>query len=222
MKNVSLRISLIVMAAFAVSAAQAADLPRPSYKAPAYTSADPIFSWTGFYVGANVGYGYGSSDWTGPVPASPSPKGFVGGGQLGYNYQYSAFVFGLEADIDYSTIKGDAPCALGTCTTKNSYIFTGRGRIGYAFDRFLPYITGGVAYGNIKAEDTVLGGASGSKLGYALGAGLEYAFSGAWSVRAEYLYMDLGNFTCGAPCGGAAETVSFKPSLIRLGVNYRF
>jgi outer membrane immunogenic protein len=220
MKNAILRVSLIVATAFAVTAANAADLPRPSYKAPAYV-ADPIFSWTGFYIGANAGYGFGSSSWsTGP---SPSPKGFVAGGQLGYNYQYSAFVFGLEADFDYSAVKGDVACGglLVTCSTKNNYLATGRGRIGYAFDRFLPYFTGGVAFGKLTAGSN-LGEGTSTKTGYAIGGGLEYAFSGAWSVRAEYLYVDLGTFSCGVPCGAPSANVSFKESIVRAGVNYRF
>lgn len=217
MKATLLRLSLAAAAAMVVTGAQAADLPRPVYKAPAYV-AEPLFSWTGFYIGANAGYGFGKSDWN-LVGVSPSPKGFVGGGQIGYNYQMGSFVFGLEADYDYSAMKGDAACGALTCTTKNTWLATGRGRIGYAFDRFLPYFTGGVAFGNVKAETPVFG-ASSSRTGYALGGGLEYAFLGAWSVRAEYLYVDLGSFDTGpAPL---VNNVSFKANLIRAGINYRF
>lgn len=218
MKANLLKLSLIAAASFVASNALAADLPRPVYKAPAYV-AEPIFSWTGFYVGANVGYGFGKSDWAFPA-ASTSPKGILAGGQLGYNYQIGSFVFGLEGDYDYSGMKGDTACLGGTCSTKNSWLATGRGRIGYAFDRFLPYITGGVAFGNIKAEHTILGNASSNRTGYALGGGLEYAFLGAWSLRAEYLYVDLGSFDPGpAPI---VNSVNFKANVVRAGINYRF
>jgi outer membrane immunogenic protein len=218
MKSSLLKISLLAAAAFAVTSAQAADLPRPAYKAPAYV-VDPVFNWTGFYIGANAGYGFGRSNWD-LFGVSPSPKGFVGGAQIGFNYQLGSFVFGLEADYDYSAMKGDAACgAFGTCTTKNSWLATGRGRIGYAFDRFLPYFTGGVAFGNVKAENAILA-ASSNRTGYAIGGGLEYAFTGAWSVRAEYLYVDLGKFDAGpAPF---VNNVSFNANLVRAGVNYRF
>jgi len=218
MKATLLRLSLAAAAAMVVTGANAADLPRPVYKGPAYV-AEPLFSWTGFYIGANAGYGFGKSDWSG-FGASPSPKGFVGGGQIGYNYQIGSFVFGLEGDYDYSAMKGDAACPGGTCTTKNTWLATGRGRIGYAFDRFLPYFTGGVAFGSIKAEHTLLGNASSNRTGYALGGGLEYAFLGAWSVRAEYLYVDLGSFDAGpAPL---VNNIGFKANVVRAGINYRF
>ncbi|HEY1153062.1 MAG TPA: outer membrane protein [Pseudolabrys sp.] len=218
MKANLLKLSLIAAASFVVSNALAADLPRPVYKAPAYV-ADPIFSWTGFYIGANAGYGFGKSDWDFPAGTSTSPKGFVGGAQLGYNYQIGSFVFGLEGDYDYSAMKGDTACGGTTCTTKNTWLATGRGRIGYAFDRFLPYFTGGVAFGNVKAE-TPFAGSSSNRTGYALGGGLEYALLGAWSVRAEYLYVDLGSFN--AAVAPLTNNVSFKANVVRAGINYRF
>ena len=123
MKANLLKLSLIAAASFVVSNALAADLPRPVYKAPAYV-ADPIFSWTGFYIGANAGYGFGKSDWDFPAGPSTSPKGFVGGAQLGYNYQIGSFVFGLEGDYDYSAMKGDTACGGTTCTITLRSTFT--------------------------------------------------------------------------------------------------
>ena len=208
-------------------AANAADLRRPYYKGqPALMPA--YYNWAGFYVGVNAGYGWGQSHWTSPL-VDINPKGGMFGATVGYNYQLGAFVFGLEGDFDWSMMKGSNACGVAaTCETKNTWLGTGRGRVGYAFDRFLPYVTGGVAFGDIKASMTnPLGttSASATKLGWVLGVGLEYAFSTNWTVKGEYLRADLGNFECGAPCSGVAgvpSSVSFKADMVRLGVNYKF
>jgi outer membrane immunogenic protein len=206
----------------ATIAAQAADLPQPSYKAPAY-SAPAYANWSGFYVGLNAGYGFGTSTWD--VPAvSTSPKGFLGGGTLGYNFQTGSWVWGAEGDFDFSTMKGSAACGVGTCETKNSWLATARGRIGYAgWNNWLPYLTGGLAMGDIKANNSVLGtGASKTQIGWTAGGGIEYALWTNWSVKAEYLYVDLGKFGCGISCGAVSDNVSFKANIVRAGVNYRF
>ena len=127
--------------------ASAADLARPAYKAPYFVAP---FSWTGFYVGINGGYGWGTSDWTGT--SSFDTKGGLVGGTVGYNLQTGVWVWGLEGDFDASWIKGTetAVCGVPGCETNNQWLATARGRIGYAWDRFLPYITGGGAFGAIK------------------------------------------------------------------------
>lgn len=200
----------------------AADLPR---KAPMYVAS---FSWSGFYVGINGGYGWGTSNWTSAVTTgSAKPKGGLAGGTIGYNMQTGVWVWGLEGDLDASWMKGTDTSGTGVCSgvgceTKNSWLATGRGRIGYAWDRWLPFITGGAAFGDIKM--TPLAGASTtkSKLGWTAGAGVEYAFNGPWSVKAEYLYVDLGKATCGASTCGIDTDVTYKTSIVRAGVNYRF
>ncbi len=201
------------------SVASAADLPRPAYKAPLYVAP---FSWSGFYVGLNAGYGWGKSNWSNALgtTADFDVKGFVGGGTLGYNLQTGVWVFGLEGDFDYSAIKGSAPLC---CETRNTWLGTGRVRIGYAWDRWLPFLTGGAAFGNLKMSPLV-GGASESKtkVGWTAGAGVEYAFLGAWSAKLEYLYANLGKSTCSAATCGLPTEVTFKTSIIRLGLNYRF
>ncbi len=205
-------------------AAQAADIPPPVYKGPRAVVA--YYNWTGFYVGLNAGYGFGSSDWSAVPTASNKPKGFLVGGTLGYNYQVGSWVFGLEGDFDWSNVKGSADCAVGiSCSTSNTWLATFRGRLGYAFDRWLPYITAGGAYGNVKAEVSVpafglSASTSKSQLGWAFGAGLEYAFLGNWTAKIEYLYVDLGNFDTGpAPI---VNNVSFKENIVRAGLNYKF
>ena len=204
----------------ATMAAQAADLPRPSYKAPEY-SAPAYANWSGFYVGINGGYGFGTSNWD--VPAiDTAPKGVLVGATLGYNYQTGVWLWGIEGDLDYSLMKGSATCGAGSCETKDSWLGTARARIGYAgWTNWLPYLTGGVAFGDITATSPV-GNATKTNIGYAFGAGLEYALWTNWSVKGEYLYVDLGKFDCGLSCGAATDNVSFKTNLVRLGVNYRF
>jgi len=202
--------------------AAAADLPRAApypVKAPVYA---PIYNWTGFYIGVNGGGGFGRSTWdvTGPIDVS----GGVVGGTVGYNYQINQMVLGIEGDIDWSGINGtnSAACALG-CKTSNSWLSTVRGRVGYAADRFMPFVTGGVAFGNIQASLPGFVGGSTSNTGWTLGGGIEYAFAGPWTVKAEYLYVDLGSFNCGLGCSLATvDNVSFHTNLLRAGINYRF
>ena len=221
----------LIRAGFAIAAllivpiaAQAADLRQPSYKAPAYV-APSYANWGGFYVGLNAGYGFGSSKWTAGAATTGSfdVNGGMAGGTLGYNYQTGIWVWGLEGDFDASWMKGSTTkvCA-PACETKNDWLATARGRLGYAgWNNWLPYVTGGAAFADIKASQ---GAASSSKsdIGYVLGAGVEYAFLGAWSTKIEYLYADLGKATCAATACGVATDVSLKASMVRVGLNYRF
>lgn len=203
-------------------AAQAADLPQPSYKAPSYVA--PVYaSWSGFYVGINGGYGFGKSTWE--IPAvSPKPKGPLAGATIGYNLQTGTWLWGLEGDIAWSNMKGSEACGAGTCETKNDWFATARGRLGYAgWNNWLPYITGGAAFGNIKANNSAAGSGKATKVGWTVGAGLEYAFLGNWSVKGEYLYADLGSMDCtGCNAAGAPDKITFKTNIVRAGINYRF
>jgi outer membrane immunogenic protein len=202
--------------------AQAADLPpapQSYYKAPVFA---PPYSWTGFYVGVNGGGGLGRSNWDSAGGFNVS--GGVVGGTVGYNYEYSHVVIGAEGDIDWSGIKGSTTtlgCPTG-CTIANSWLSTVRGRAGYAFDRFLPYVTGGAAFGNVSAAAPGLAGNSTTNLGWTVGAGLEFAIAGNWTAKAEYLYVNLGRFNCSLSCGAGIDNVSFNANLVRAGINYRF
>ena len=231
MKRFALAACAAVLAATMAMPSFAADLPRPSYKAqPASPYYVAPFSWSGFYVGINGGYGFGKSDWTNTTTSVTTGDfnvtGPLVGATIGYNMQTGVWVWGLEADFDGSWIKGSTStlCA-GTCETQNTWLATGRGRIGYAWDHWLPYITGGAAYGSIKttppAPDTA---SEKSKFGWTAGLGVEYAFLGAWSAKVEYLYVDLGNTSCdSATCVAAGGIdVKFNANLVRFGVNYRF
>ena len=201
-----------------MGAANAADLPRrhamPT-KAPMYEQA---YNWTGVYAGINGGYGWGTANFSAPLSTGDiNTTGGQVGGTLGYNYQVGHAVFGLETDLDWSNVKGSAACGGLTCESKNTWLGTTRGRIGYAFDRFMPFISGGVAYGGVKNSATGLGDSTTTKAGYALGGGVEAALTGPWTAKVEYLYTDLGNTS--APSGA---DVSTKANLVRAGLNYRF
>jgi outer membrane immunogenic protein len=225
-----IKASVAALALLAVPfAAQAADVPikRPYYKGTPQ-SVVSYYNWTGFYAGVNAGYGWGSSDWSAPA-ASIKPKGFMAGGTLGYNWQSGAIVYGLEGDFDWSDVNASVACAgVLTCETSNSWLATFRGRVGYAFDRWLPYITGGGAYGRVTAKIDVppVGFAASSasdQLGWTVGVGLEYAFLSNWSAKIEYLYVDLGNTSCGGACGfPGGNNVDFTTNVVRAGVNFRF
>ena len=205
-------------------AAVAADMP---VKAQPYFKGSPrsvvsYHNWTGFYAGVFGGYGWGTSNWSSPAVAN-SPKGGMFGLAGGYNWQMGSVVFGIEADYAWSMLKGSSACGAGTCETANTFLATGRGRIGYAFDRWLPYLTGGVAYGDIKATNSLGGTASKDNIGWVAGGGLEYAFLGNWTAKVEYLYTDLGSFDCGAACSPVVpSTVDLKASVVRAGLNYKF
>ncbi len=198
-------------------AASAADIPRRA-PAPPPVVAAPVYSWTGAYIGINGGYGWGESRFSAPFnTGSFDLSGGLVGGTLGYNYQVGQAVFGAEGDIDWSGIKGSTLCGGTTCETRNNWLSTVRGRLGYSFDRFMPYVTGGLAIGDIENNIAGIGGARDTKAGWTVGGGIEAALDGPWTAKIEYLYVDLGSG--GTVFGSDAE---FKSHIVRGGVNYRF
>lgn len=215
-------------AVFAVSAASAADLPprpQPVYKAPAYV-APAAYSWSGFYLGINGGGAFGRSGFDGfPPTGGFNTSGGLLGGTVGANWQMGQIVLGLEGDADWSNVKGSTACgAASTCTTTNTWLSTVRGRVGYAVDRFLPYVTGGLAAGNIEAATAGFPGASANRAGWTVGGGVEMAITGPWTAKVEYLHADLGHFDCGTACGALLppDNVKLQEDIVRGGVNYRF
>ncbi|MBM3529323.1 MAG: porin family protein [Alphaproteobacteria bacterium] len=223
------RLLLATAAVMALSAgaAMAADPPpsrrAPPLRAPAFV---PFFTWTGLYAGILGGYGSGTSNWTNVAATTGNfnVDGALLGGTLGYNVQTGGTVFGLEADAAWSWIKGTTTTNCGAgCETSATWLTTVRGRIGYAFDRVLPYMTGGLAAGEIKAAAPGMTAASKTRIGWTVGGGIEYAFMGNWSAKGEYLYADLGDFDCSLACSAISPTyVSFKTHLLRVGLNYKF
>ena len=208
--------------------ANAADIARRQAmptKGPVYMA--PVYNWTGFYIGINGGAGWGNSEWSNFGGATNAKlSGGLVGGTIGYNYQVGQAVFGVEGDIDWSNIKGTTSsgiCTGGVCETRNSWLSTARGRLGYAYDRWMPFVTGGAAFGDIRATPIGLGSQTTNKTGWTVGGGLEAALSGPWTVKVEYLYVDLGKGDCGgAACNGIPTEVDFKANIVRAGLNYRF
>lgn len=171
-----------------------------------YAPAASPMSWTGFYIGANAGYGWGTA---GPY----SPDGFLGGLQAGYNWQFagSPFVAGIETDFDWAGLSDSAFSV--------KYLGTVRARLGFAFERFLAYGTIGFAYGGGEYEIAGLSNSQSSG-GWTIGAGAEFALDRNWSARAEYLYVDLGSSTYNSLIGPVS--LGLDSNIIRGGVNYRF
>jgi outer membrane immunogenic protein len=232
----------ILLAAVAVSAlaggsAMAADLP---VRAPVYKAPPPVvaYNWTGFYIGANAGGAWSEKCWTNlntfvtPVAEGcHNPSGFIGGGQIGFNYQTGPVVFGVEFSGDWASLRGSnlsTAFANYTNTTKVGGILLATGRIGYAWDAALLYVKGGGAWAHDKysAFNPVSGGnqaASEWRGGWTVGAGLEWGFAQNWSVAAEYDYVGLGTRTVGFT-GTATfnEDIKQKIQMGTLRLNYRF
>lgn len=246
------------------STAVAADLPARRGFVPAPVTMAPAFMWTGFYGGVNAGYNFnnnkastiGTAGFVGlgaVVPGSlrSGKDGFIGGAQIGYNYQMGSLVLGAEADLQYvdgkrsSSFTAATGGALGNLTTtagsELNYLGTVRARLGLvASDRLMIYATGGLAYGNPNNTAAVFGSGNGAiwggesnstRFGYTVGAGAEYALTNNWTAKLEYLYYDLGNRTVTAGPLNAAATatgVSYQArfqntgSIVRAGVNYKF
>jgi outer membrane immunogenic protein len=203
--------------------AAAADLSlAPLYKAPPAQVA-PVYNWTGFYLGANGGGGWGRSSWNANATGI-NLSGGQAGGTIGYNRQLGNVVFGVEGDIDWSGFNGTGTTAgcPGGCGTSDSWLSTVRGRIGYSFDRVMPYATGGLAIGDIRASAPGFAGGTSTNAGWTLGGGVEVALPGNWSAKAEYLRVDLGGFNC-TGCGAPpTNNVSLQENVFRAGVNYHF
>jgi len=264
MKKTTIIATLLV----ASSSAFAADLPVAPYKA---TLAAPALTWSGFYVGGNAGYASGS--WSGSPTYSLGPSGmvdttvnangFLGGVQAGYNWQIGKVVYGIETDFQLGSMSGSG-------VSNSTFLWNGvqpgftkyydmdmdwygtlRGRLGYDLGGWMPYATGGLAYGHGTLSNTVVnnylgaccgsgngvsatGTAADTHIGWAAGAGLEYALNGNWSVKAEYLHVNLGaqpysiSGTITPLSGGPAafNTDGFRSTLsfdtIKGGINYRF
>jgi outer membrane immunogenic protein len=227
------------LAMASTQAAIAADMPSRGYPPPPMPPQyfAPIFNWTGFYVGGNLGYGWGKGDGDigisglGSGPLQGDGNGFLGGAQAGYNWQAGSLVLGVEADFQGSTAKADITGRAGpasiTAESENPWFGTLRGRIGYASDRWLGYVTGGGVYGKTNLSGTVSapgGGAFDSSETYwswTVGGGVEYSLWDRWSTKVEYLYVGTPSDSPVPPLttgvGGDATT-----HMVRTGLNYRF
>jgi len=199
--------------------ASAADLPpKPFYKAPAYAAP---YNWAGFYVGVVGGGGWGDTRHSGPGGSTGNfdQSGGIVGGTLGYNWQAGNIVFGLEGDLSWADITGSSSSCLPSCFTTIRSFDTARGRVGMAFDNWLPYITGGAAIANIEAGQTGVFSGSNTRVGATVGAGVEWMFAQNWSAKAEYLYT---SFDSQSTYAGSVNVAERNVNLLRLGVDYHF
>ncbi len=229
--------------AFLVGAAIAAlSLPAFAADMPTHKAPPPIpvamapYSWTGLYVGIEGAGSFGNSVEnyivSGASTSAFSVNGVMGGGTIGYNYQVGSFVFGLEADLSGGSMTGSTICRDGvsTCATKSTWLATERGRLGYAIDRTLLFVTGGFAEADVSAQVSTPSVGSNTETytrsGYALGAGVEYALTQNWTVKADYLYVGLSNhsyfLTNPLPTSALSRNVPYSENLVRIGVNYKF
>jgi outer membrane immunogenic protein len=247
----------LAAAAFAASSlvtARAADLGPMVTKAP---PAPVYYNWTGFYLGANLGGSWGRQngtlfeDDTAVAGFSNRPDGVIGGGQIGYNWMFfngggfgNAWVLGIEADIQGSSQRSssnfdfldvDGATDSASITDRLDWFGTVRGRVGIAFDRLLPYVTAGWAYGDRKFTGTVTTAAGSDSFsasssmtdGWTVGGGLEWAFWDHWTAKFEYLYIDFGNRNNNGtfdipPDTFAVTSGHFTDNIARAGVNYKF
>jgi outer membrane immunogenic protein len=237
----------VAAVAFCAAPALAADMPVKA-------GAAPVFNWSGFYAGINGGYGWTAGDpnnivlsnTVGVLAATPGleASGWFGGGQVGANWQRGAMVLGIEADIQGTNIKDnfsrvvDGAGDVFTASKKLDYFGTVRGRAGVAMDRLLIYATGGLAYGGIHEQLLVTNpttpllsanlNTSSTRTGTAWGGGAEWAFSPAWTLRVEYLYLTFTKFQLSAPVLPPNGTTIMSNGLdnnyqvVRAALNFKF
>jgi outer membrane immunogenic protein len=202
--------SLLALVAGAGVAA-AADL-QPTYTPPptaAYSPA-PAWSWTGPYLGLQGGYAWGGS--------SVTNNGWTGGPYAGYNFQTSNnIVIGIEGDLSLTNKSGTGTGAFTGITAGNRWNSTVRGRLGYAFDRFMVYGTGGLAVGGVSAKTTTTS-ESATKVGWVAGAGIEAALTDTITGRVEFRHTALGSETF----PGAGSTLSYNSNDILVGIGMKF
>jgi outer membrane immunogenic protein len=255
MKNLLRR--SIVITAFLAGPAMAADMPvkaRPPAPAPV-----AVYNWTGCYIGGNVGGGWARTKQSqiakltpGPVPVGPNDFGasddsaFIGGGQIGCDYQYNSWVFGLQGKVDFGDIKSShgiptafpgfpAPTSF-TSINKTKDVVTATARLGYLFTpAMLAYVKGGGAWarvdhtfiGHVPVDFLSESASDISRQGWTVGGGLEWMFAPGWSIFGEYNYMDFGTkdvaFVQGPATVGFPDLVHTRLTMQQalFGVNYK-
>jgi outer membrane immunogenic protein len=217
------------VAMVSLSSANAADMPLK------YQPVAQAWSWTGFYIGAHVGSGWGTVEAEIPgggfALASGTANGFLGGGQIGFNWQSGPVVIGVEADASSTNLKGTAPCLIGilVCKSQVDWMSTFTGRVGFTADKSLVYVKGGGAWANFNSSASILGitlaNADKGQWGATIGTGIEYAFAGNWSAKVEYDYLNFGKRTVGFTTiagGNLNIDMTENVHVVKFGVNYRF
>lgn len=229
----SLKIFLLPILAAQSFAANASDLPNKIPSAALSVLEKTNYDWTGFYIGGTLGYGWHKAehcDSSGLPACEPdyphyTAKGSVGGLTLGYNVNYDRFIIGVEGDYSFANLKGsldDAFCG-GPCASEVTSSGTVRARLGYAFDRLLPYVTLGVALTSMEASGGVNADpGSRAASSFVAGIGLEYQLAQNWSTKIEYLHFyNNEDFDYDAE----APEIFLRSSgidIARVGLNYKF
>jgi len=231
------RILLASAGAISIAApALSADLPSRA-PPPVYIPPTPIFTWTGIYVGGQVGYAWGRVSGTVQAPNAPvatygyTPEGVIGGAHVGYNYQVNQWVVGIEGSVDGTSLsKSFIPGPAVNFSTSSDIQGSIRGRIGIAWDRALLYATGGAAFGGFNSTFSSPTGTdtfSTTRVGWTVGGGISYAVTNNWSVYAEYRYSDFGSSTV-APgpsfnnVAGLFVRRSYTQNQVQVGFSYKF
>ena len=240
--KITTHLCAIVASVAIASSAAAADLPLKA------RTAQPVFapnlSWTGFYIGINVGAGWGTQEGVTTLSngnvyqqSSYTTNGFMFGGQAGYNWQLAGpVVIGIEGSIAGADISGTSMCLLRTgsgtpqttCNSEINWVGDISGRVGFTVDRALVYVKGGYAWAdtdqNLRLTNTTANGGS-TRSGWLLGTGVEYAFMSNWSAKVEYNYIDFGSETLSVVNSGSGSTYTrdLNQTLhtVKFGVNYR-
>ncbi|MEH2514066.1 outer membrane immunogenic protein [Nitrobacteraceae bacterium AZCC 1564] len=243
MKKIAITAALVALCSVS---AVAADLGAT--KAPIV---DPAYDWSGFYIGANAGYGWArnehqdlggnSSYWNDKsdvMNQTVDPRGAVYGGQFGYNWQAANWVFGLEGQFNGADVKRTDPSInypdTDSLSSKIDSLGTVTARLGYAFNNWLPYIKGGYAAAHLETKNFALDNTYLSnrawRSGYVVGAGVEYAFAANWIFGVEYNYMDFGGKTfsgmtfdpAGVPFNDEHFNDTLKLSTVTARLSYKF
>jgi opacity protein-like surface antigen len=211
----------------------------PIYKAPA---AQAVYNWTGFYIGGYAGAAWGFTNWTfadDGDTTNPRYAGFLGGGEIGYNYQLGKWVFGVEAGTGWTNAHGARPCPNGfffNCEMSLSWLSTATARVGYAFwDRLLVYVKGGAAVAQDRAnlvcstdsQPTIVPlvgcpsqSNSQTKVGWTVGWGSEFGLTPNVSVKSETMYFNLG--TDRYSMGGIFADIQRDGFISTVGLHFRF
>jgi len=213
--------------------ALAADLPSRK-EAPAFIAPAPVYSWTGFYIGADIGGGWSELNSTTVAGAAfnSSAAGVVGGGRIGYNYQINQFVIGLEGDF-YGTGIGQTkyfPSIDATVNTSQNWLASINGVAGFAIDRTLLYVIGGVAWADASSAFTPGASYNGAAnftvshtyTGYDIGGGVAYAFTPNWIGHVEYRHYGFGSWNYPANVIATRTRATLNDNVFTVGVSYKF
>lgn len=213
---------------------------EPTLGAP--RAAPPVFNWTGCYIGAHAGGGWARNvltdtgsgflvSSTGPVSIQDNSSGFLGGGQIGCNYQFAPmWVTGIEVDVSAANISGDVTSPFKSpnslWTVKTDWLASATGRFGYSWDHWLAYAKGGAAWAHDKYAATYGATYTGdeTRIGWTIGGGLEWAFMDNWSAKLEYDYFDFGSKDVNLSIPGLVVPENNKQQIhaVKFGINYRF